>query len=190
VSPAADERRSAPRPLVLWVAGLAAVGALLSLLPRDALGLGEIVSAAGIWAPLLFLALQASRGLTWLPGNVLTPMGGYLFGAWEGALLSWLGIETASLLGYAVGRWLPGRGRLRERLARRLPGLLVRLEEGGWKGVLLARLVPGVPINAVSYAAGTLGVRPLPYLLASAAGVLPRLVVQTLIGAGAAALGG
>jgi uncharacterized membrane protein YdjX (TVP38/TMEM64 family) len=175
---------------VLWIAGLAAVAVLLLLLPRDLLRLEEIVSAAGIWAPLLFVALQASRGATWLPGNVLTPMGGYLFGIWAGTLLSWVGIGLATLLGYAMGRWLPGRDRLRARLARRLPRLLPRLEAEGWKGVLLARLVPGVPLNAVSYAAGAAGVRPLPYLLASAAGILPRLLVQTLIGAGAAAAAG
>ena len=55
--------------------------------------------------------------------------------------------------------------------------------------VLVARLVPGIPANLVSYAAGGAGLPLLPYFAASAIGVLPRLVLQTLIGTGLYALG-
>jgi uncharacterized membrane protein YdjX (TVP38/TMEM64 family) len=146
-----------------------------------------MVQAAGFWGPALFLLLQASRSFTWLPGNVLTPIGGFLFGFWEGFALSWVGVILACASGYEAARWL-GRGRLRRGLERHLPRLVGALEGHGGKGVLLGRLLPGIPLAPVSYAAGFAGMPRLVYLAGSAAGMFPRVILQTLVGVWAQSL--
>ena len=148
-----------------------------------AFAMREAVERAGFWAPLLYLCLQASRGVTWLPGSIVSPLGGILFGFWRGVLLAWIGVVAACLIAFALARWLRSPDRSGP-VARRFR----RLEEtfGGrvWLAVLVARLIPGIPFNATSYAAGATSIAWPPYLAASAAGVLPRMAVQVALGAG------
>jgi uncharacterized membrane protein YdjX (TVP38/TMEM64 family) len=53
----------------------------------------------------------------------------------------------------------------------------------GFLAVLTGRLLPVMPFVAVSYGAGLTGVRLLPYVLATALGLVPSTVVQVGLGA-------
>ena len=177
------------RILIIGALAVLVVVLLVFVVPEKATDLREMIDGAGAWGPLLVVLLQASRPVSWVPGTVLTPAAGYLFGFWQGLLLSWTGMMLAVGLGYVIPR-LIGVDRCREIVERRAPGFLRRAEQHSGKTVFLARLVPGIPANLVSYAAGTVRY-PVPrYLGGSAVGVLPRLILQTLIGTGLYALGG
>ncbi len=176
------------RATAIVLGGALFVAVLASVLRAADGDLPEMIRSAGVWGPLLIVVLQASRPVTWLPGPVLTPLAGYLFGFWNGLLFSWLGGVLAVALGYALPR-LVGVHRFRELAERRVPALLAGARKHPVKTVLIARVVPGVPANLVSYAAGVAGYRFPVYFGASIVGILPRLIIQTLIGAGLYALG-
>jgi len=150
-----------------------------------------MIESAGPWAPAVLVLLQASRGVTWLPGSLLSPLAGICFGFWAGLGYSWIGIVGAAALGFAMVRLL-GRSRgggEKERL-RRFERFLEKAGGREWLAVLLARLVPGIPLNVVSYLAAATTVRWPAYLAVSAVGCLPRAAVQVAIGAGLYAAAG
>jgi uncharacterized membrane protein YdjX (TVP38/TMEM64 family) len=194
------EPRAEDKPVRRWRPGwrllllVAVVAAGLVLARTYAPGLQALrgmIEEAGPWAPLLLVLLQASRGVTWLPGNLLSPLAGILFGFWAGLTWSWIGIVGAAALGFAMVRWL---GRSRERRADdrhgKFEALLRRAGGREWLALLLARLVPGIPFNVVSYLAAATTIRWPAYLAVSALGCLPRAAAQVAIGAGLYAAAG
>lgn len=78
--------------------------------------LQDYLRGFGVWAPLVFLLFQFLQVLIApIPGNVLTVVGGLLFGFAESFLLSWAAVTAGSLLCFAIGRKL-GRAALRKLL--------------------------------------------------------------------------
>jgi uncharacterized membrane protein YdjX (TVP38/TMEM64 family) len=60
----------------------------------------EILRFSGIFAPLLFILLQAFRQFFFLPVGLICLIGGILFGAVAGTLYSIIGISLSSVLFY------------------------------------------------------------------------------------------
>ncbi len=60
----------------------------------------ELLKFSGIFAPLLFILLQALRQFFFLPVGLICLTGGILFGAVAGALYSVIGITLSSVLFY------------------------------------------------------------------------------------------
>ncbi|MFL1460952.1 TVP38/TMEM64 family protein [Roseococcus sp. DSY-14] len=175
--------------LLLLVAGLAAVGWMLrtvgavpgtswvDLHVRDAGWRGE--------ATFLLLGM-ATTGLG-LPRQAIAFLGGYAFGALEGTALA----LAAQLLGCAAGfLWARAVGRAwaERRLARpgaaRLRPLVDTLRARPFAATLALRLFPVGNNLATNLLAGVAGLRPLPFLAASALGYLPQTLVFALLGKG------
>jgi uncharacterized membrane protein YdjX (TVP38/TMEM64 family) len=65
------------------------------------------VAAWGPWAPVAFVGVQALQVVVFvIPGEVAQIAGGYLFGAWQGALLSVAGILVGSMIAFSLARLL------------------------------------------------------------------------------------
>ena len=71
-------------------------------------GVRAEVAAAGAWAPLLFVALQAVVTITPLPRTMFTVAAGVLFGAAWGLALTITGTALAALAAYGLVRWVGG----------------------------------------------------------------------------------
>ncbi len=56
------------------------------------------------------------------------------------------------------------------------------IARGGWKVLLLGRLIPIVPYNLVSFAAGATGVPPVRFTWTTAVGVIPLTALTALLG--------
>lgn len=193
--PAESGPRAGHRPLrsivLRWSLLLLLVAAVLALAYCKPGWIDEArdwIHRAGPWAPALYIALQASRGVTWVPGGVLTPLGGVVFGFALGFLYTWIGLMLAAAVGFALVRWLrwewPDEGRVSATYDK-----LRRRAGREWGAVLLARLVPGVPFNVVSYLAGMTKLTWPAYLLATGVGLIPRMSLQVAIGAGLVSVG-
>jgi uncharacterized membrane protein YdjX (TVP38/TMEM64 family) len=138
----------------------------------------------GPWAPLASAALMVLQSLVApLPAFVVTFANGLLFGWARGALLSWSSAMVGAALCFWIARAL-GRPAV-ERLAG--GGAAVEqadrfFERHGERAILLARLLPFVPFDAVSYAAGltTTGFRP--FLVATGLGQLPATLLYSYLG--------
>ena len=163
------------------------VGTYVSL---DALMESRNALSNSAWAPLLFVVIYASATAFALPGSVLTIAGGAIFGFWWGALFNsiganiganaafWLaralGRDGAVMVGTSwLSRWLGAEGvAWGEKLGR-------RTEKHGFMGLLVLRLVPLVPFNALNFGSGFTRLRWYDYAFATVVGILPGTLVYT-----------
>lgn len=110
--------------------------------------LGRILEASGIWAPLLFVAVYAAGVCLFVPGTLLTALGGALFGAWKGFLFVWLGAMAGAGASFWIGRTL-GREMAASLIGDRLKKYDEAIERNGFATVLYLRLIyfPFTPLN-------------------------------------------
>lgn len=168
--------------LAALVALLAVGLGVLVLVPVDVRTAREAVAGAGAWAQAAFVAGYVVATLLLLPKNVLSAAAGLLFGAAAGVALVWVGAVLGASAAFWVGRAL-GRDGVRRLVGRHMARLDGLVERHGVLAVLVARLVPVIPFTAVNYGSGLTAVRFVPYLLATAAGILPGTIAYVVLGA-------
>lgn len=65
----------------------------------------QILSALGVWGPLLFILLQIVQVvIPILPGGVSCLVGVVLFGAWKGFVCNYIGICIGSFMAFALSK--------------------------------------------------------------------------------------
>jgi uncharacterized membrane protein YdjX (TVP38/TMEM64 family) len=147
------------------------------------------IAAAGLKAPLLFVGVQALQVVVFfIPGEIPQIAGGYLFGVWQGVLLSLAGITLGACFNFLMARLLgvpfvralfPGKDVERVR----------RLAESGRARLtfFLLFLIPGIPKDILCYAAGLSSLPLGTFLLYSGLGRLPGVAGSAMMGEAAAA---
>lgn len=129
---------------------------------------------------VLFYALAVAFSLP--IAVVITPVGGFLFGVWLGAVLSVIGATLGS-----VALFLAARTAFYDLFRARAGATLARLEEGfrrdSFNYLLFLRLVPVFPFWLVNIVPALLGVKLGPYALATVIGIVPGAVVYASVGA-------
>lgn len=182
-------RRLAPAAVLL--AGLALFLLLdlerylsFEMLSRHHAVLGAWVANHAALAGLLYLAAYILVVAFSLPIAILmTPLGGFLFGVWLGALLSVIGATLGS-----IAVFLAARTAFHDLFHARAGAALARLEKGfqenDFSYLLFLRLVPIFPFWLINIVPGLLGMRLDRYALATALGIIPAAIVYAGIGAG------
>lgn len=142
------------------------------------------LKASGWFGPMLFIAIQVGQVLLApMPGDVTGFLGGYLFGAWEGFLLSTIGLTIGSMLNFFIGHFLE------ERVVRRLVSCETYQKYNElvqYKGILVIFiffLAPGFPKD---YLCLFLGLTSLPaqvFFVLSTIGRIPGTIALSLQGA-------
>ncbi len=150
--------------------------------------LREWIRSTGVAAPLVFVAVQAFQVVVFfIPGEIPQVAGGYLFGLWQGTLLSILGITLGAIFNFFVSRLL-GVPFVRslfkienvERTRRIVESPKAKLS------FFLFFLIPGIPKDILCYAAGLSAMRLGTFLVFSTLGRLPGIIGSALIGDAAA----
>lgn len=167
--------------LLAVLVGAAVVVAVLVGVP-DVAALRAGIAAAGAAAPVLFVLLYAAVSFAPVPKNILSVLGGLLFGLLAGVGLVLVGALLGAGAAFGLGRVL-GRAAV-----ERLTGTgVARVDElvrrRGLLAVLGLRLVPVVPFTALNYAAGLTAVRVRDYAVGTALGMLPGTVTFVALGA-------
>ena len=138
-----------------WIKALApAVAAIVGLLALRLLTRGAInqaslsawLSPLGTLAPLVFLALLAVRPLTLLPGQLLTAVGGLLFGTLWGTVYSLVGSLLSSVMIFALGHTL-GKRLLRRAAGTSYPAYQRLARQHGFQFALLSCINPLFPTD-------------------------------------------
>jgi uncharacterized membrane protein YdjX (TVP38/TMEM64 family) len=177
------------------VVRLTPLGAYLTL---DGLVDGLGVLRSSVWAPVAFVVIYATATAVALPGSILTIAGGAVFGFWGGALLNTIGANIGANLAFVLARSLGREGlaslsdRLigwfarvfgRDRAERLIEARVAKMSEAtaqyGFFGLLVLRLVPLVPFNALNFGSGFTKLRWRDYALATVIGILPGTLVYT-----------
>jgi uncharacterized membrane protein YdjX (TVP38/TMEM64 family) len=147
------------------------------------------IAERGAWAGVILGLAWLPAAILFVPGTVLTLGTGFLLGLERGLAVVSVGSTAGATAAFLVGRHL-GRDWVRRRIGERrtFAGIDRAIEREGLEVVLLLRLSPLVPFNALNYALALTGVRLRDYVLGSWVGMLPGTLLYVWLGAGARSL--
>lgn len=142
--------------------------------------------AAGNWAPIVYMLLEAGQALTIFWPVPLEIAGGFLFGFPLGMFYSMVGLTFGAVLAFLLGRWLEKtylRRIIDPEKLRRFRRLMRR--EGALAAFIIF-LIPGVPKDFVSYVLGFTSLSLKFFVVAVIIFRLPSTLLLSLQGAEAA----
>jgi|GEM_PF-437733 len=142
--------------------------------------LDSIESHGPVTARVIYVIVYILGTVLLLPGTVLSFAGAVLFGAYEGTLYTWTGATIGATLAYLIGRLL-GREFVEQLFGGRFAAFDQRIREHGFTGLLVIRLLPIFPFNAVNFGCGLTGIRLRDYVLATAIGIVPGTFVYQFL---------
>lgn len=126
--------------------------------------------------PVIFVAVYAFTASIGVPPMVLTLAAGAVFGTRFGIIYSWIGALLGAIGGYVLAKTLGGNA-FRHLLGRHRDKLDDLLDRATIASLFRLRVNPIVPFNAMNFAAGMAKVSFRDYLVATAFGILPAVVV-------------
>ncbi|WP_263831735.1 TVP38/TMEM64 family protein [Sulfurospirillum oryzae] len=143
----------------------------------------EYILSFGMLAPLIsFLLMVFQAILAPLPAFLITFANAALFGWLWGAALSWVSAMVGALLCFYIAKFL-GRDvveKLTSKIA--LESVDAFFEKHGTYAILIARLLPFISFDVVSYAAGLTSMTLRSFLIATGVGQLPATLVYSYVG--------
>ncbi|MBV5278053.1 MAG: TVP38/TMEM64 family protein, partial [Campylobacteraceae bacterium] len=137
----------------------------------------------GLLAPLVSFGLMVFQSvLAPLPAFLITFANAALFGWVYGAILSWVSAMAGALLCFYIAKIL-GR-EVVEKLTSKMALEIVDtfFAKHGVYAILIARLLPFISFDIVSYAAGLTSMRLGSFLVATGIGQLPATLVYSYAG--------
>jgi len=149
----------------------------------DIAGLKDYILSFGVWAPIVSALLMILQALVApLPAFVLSFANGLAFGAFWGGMLSLVSASLAAALSFWIARLL-GRGPVEALVGRAHLGAADRwfLRWGAY-AILVARLVPVVSFDIISYAAGLTLMGFWRFMLATVVGMAPATFIYSYLG--------
>ena len=137
----------------------------------------------GILAPVVSFLLMVFQSLVApLPAFLITFANAALFGWVYGAMLSWFSSMIGAILCFYVARYL-GRDMVEKVTSKQaLQKVDIFFEKHGLNAILIARLLPFVSFDIVSYAAGLTQMKIKNFIFATAVGQLPATLIYSYAG--------
>lgn len=141
------------------------------------------VAGLGPWGFVVFVGAYVAATVFFLPGSILTLGAGFIFGVFKGTLAVSAGSTLGAAAAFLVSRYLA-----RDAVGRKLAGsdkfqaVDRAIGRQGAKIVLLLRLSPVFPFNALNYLLGLTAVRFWAYAGASWLGMLPGTLLYVYLG--------
>ena len=133
------------------------------------------------WGFVAFVAVYAIAVVLLLPGTIGTLIAGAIFGFPLGAFAAVAGATIGSTAAYFISRAL-GREGANHLIGERLTSIDEWIGKNDFTSILVLRLMPLVPFNALNYAAGLANVRPSRYIAATIIGLIPGAILTTAVG--------
>ena len=117
-----------------------------------------------------------------IPAFLITVANANLFGWWQGAILSWTSSMVGAGICFFIARYL-GRDVV-ERLTSKagLENFDKFFERHGRLSIVIARLLPFVSFDIVSYAAGLTSISFGSFMIATGIGQLPATIIYSYVG--------
>ena len=138
----------------------------------------------GLTGPVIYAIAYALLVIVFVPATPLTLASGALYGAAGGFAVTMAGASLGALGAFALAR-RSTRGALESTSGPRLKAIEERLSGRGLLALLVLRLIPVVPFNALNYAAGASTIGTRDYLVATVLGIAPGALAYVALGAGA-----
>ena len=141
------------------------------------------IAQYGKWAMAISFFLMVFQSIAApLPAFFITLTNANLFGWWQGCILSWVSSMTGAAMCFWIARIL-GRDVV-EKICTK--GALLSIEEFfakyGKRCILVARLLPFISFDIVSYAAGLTAMDFWGFFIATGVGQMPACIVYSYVG--------
>lgn len=143
----------------------------------------KFVESYGAYAAVISFILMILQSLIApLPAFLITFANANLFGWWQGAILSWSSAMVGAALCFLIARVL-GRDVVEKLTSKAgLQQIDTFFERYGKHSILIARLLPFISFDAVSYAAGITSMNFRSFFIATGLGQLPATIVYSYVG--------
>ncbi len=135
----------------------------------------------GIMAPIVFTGMCILRGITFLPCGILSALGGAVFGKLLGTVLTLLGLTAGSVLTFYLARGI-GKDWVRRKLGHRYDKYDGYISRDFPYSIFLMRILPILPYDAVSCAAGLSGLSLVKFVTETFAGSIPGVFLYVYFG--------
>ncbi len=157
--------------------------AISMLTAGDIGGVRDFILSFGVWAPIVSALLMILQALAApLPAFVIGFANGLAFGAFWGGMLSLVSATAAAALSFGLARAL-GRAAVQGLIGKAgLESADRWFERHGVYAVLVARLVPIVSFDVISYAAGLTRMGFWGFLGATVLGMAPATFLYSYLG--------
>ena len=146
----------------------------------------EIVAQVLRWLkhhPLVYAVILAFATAVMFPPFILIILGGFLYGATQGVLISSLAYLIGSIASFYLGRYF-GRAMVVRIAAQRprINALNLAVERKGFLMVLLSRLALVLPYNLLNIVLGASRVSLKNYIVGTWVGTLPIIIINSILG--------
>jgi uncharacterized membrane protein YdjX (TVP38/TMEM64 family) len=141
------------------------------------------VASYGVYAALVSFMLMILQSIAApLPAFLITFANANLFGWWKGAILSWSSAMAGAAICFYIARIL-GRDVVEKLNSKTgLQQIDEFFDRHGRLSILIARLLPFISFDIVSYAAGLTSMSFGSFFLATGVGQLPATIVYSFVG--------
>jgi len=141
------------------------------------------IRSFGPWAVVVSFLLMVFQSIAApLPAFLITFSNAAIFGWIWGALISWSSAMAGATACYGIAR-LYGRDVVSKLTGKTaLKSIDDFFEKYGANAILIARLLPFMPFDIVSYAAGLTSTRFWPFFIATGLGQLPATIIYSYAG--------
>lgn len=149
----------------------------------DVQAVKEYILGFGIWAPVVsFMLMILQSVVAPLPAFIITFANAGLFGWIFGAILSWSSAMAGAVLCFYIAKFF-GRNTVEKLTSKAaLDGVDKFFGKYGKYAILIARLLPFISFDIVSYGAGLTSMSFWAFFVATGIGQLPATIVYSYIG--------
>ncbi len=140
--------------------------------------LRQAVLAFGVLGWVAFILVYVTGTVLLIPGTIFTVFGGLIYGLWVGFALNMLGASLGALAAYYVSRAL-GQQAFVGLAPKRILLAEEHLTKRPFESVLMLRLIPLIPYNALNYILGVTRIPVRPYWWATVLGIAPTSFAYT-----------
>ncbi|WP_462111428.1 TVP38/TMEM64 family protein [Campylobacter concisus] len=145
--------------------------------------LRELIGKHVLFAPMIYVLCFAILPIFLFPVPILAVVAGAVFGLFAGSLYTIIGAMINSVLMFYIARFLGFRA-VSDFTQNSKSKILKTLGEPGGKFslILILRLMPLVPYNALNYACGVMNVSLREYVVATFVGIVPATFIMVNLG--------
>ncbi|MCB2289928.1 TVP38/TMEM64 family protein [Clostridium sp. CS001] len=143
----------------------------------------EFVASYGVYAAAMSFLLMILQSIAApLPAFLVTFANANLFGWWQGAILSWTSAMAGAAVCFFIAKIL-GRDVVMKLTSKTgLDQIDTFFEKHGKMSILIARLLPFMSFDIVSYAAGLTSMSFGSFFIATGIGQLPATIIYSYVG--------
>ncbi|MDP4144563.1 MAG: TVP38/TMEM64 family protein [Bacillota bacterium] len=151
---------------------------------QDANKIKKFILSFGSFSVLVFIIIQAIQVIAFfIPGEIIQVAGGYIYGIWTGAMLSFIGITLGSAIAYLLaGKY--GKPLVKRLISNKKLMFYENILNFGKSkaAVLVLYIIPGFPKDILVYICGLTNMKLRDFLLLSSVGRLPGIIISVYFG--------